>query len=189
MKKPQKLLCNVRLEKSRKMKADNQPATPASPRIDARRQPRFKIEIDITINSRTSGMLKGHTVDITEFGIAAMLPIEAPLGEIVELSFALSCGPVRIQATVRQRNAFRYGSKFVDQDLVHEFIRRTCRDLAIEQSLMLAKLPSSFRVPVTILLLFVIFLVWFFPAPRDRGQGILDSFGACLNGTPLVSRL
>jgi PilZ domain len=120
------------------VKADNESATPASPRIEARRQPRFKIEIDITINSRTSGMLKGHTLDISQFGIAAMLPIEAPLGEIVELSFALPSGPVRIQATVRQRNAFRYGFEFVDQDLVNEFVRRTCRDLAIEKSLMLA---------------------------------------------------
>jgi hypothetical protein len=61
------------------VKADNQSAAPASPRIDARRQPRFKIETDITIQSRTSGLLKGRTVDISEFGIAAMLPVEAPL--------------------------------------------------------------------------------------------------------------
>jgi hypothetical protein len=103
---------------------------------DARRRPRFGIEIDITINSRTSGTLKGHTVDISESGIAAMLPIEAPLGEIVELRFALPCGIVRIHATVRQRNAFRYGFEFVDQEIVHEFIRRTCRDLAVDQTLI-----------------------------------------------------
>jgi hypothetical protein len=151
------------LEKSRKVKADKQSATPASPRIDARRQPRVKIEIDITIISWTSGILKGYTVDIGESGIAAMLPIEAPLGETVELSFALPCGPLRIHAIVRQRNAFRYGFEFVDQDLVHEFIRRTCRDLAIEQSPMLANVRwrglLSFRVPVTILLIFVTFIV------------------------------
>jgi hypothetical protein len=47
---------------------------------DARRQPRFKIEVDITINSRTCGMLKGQTVDISESGVAAMLRIEAPHG-------------------------------------------------------------------------------------------------------------
>jgi hypothetical protein len=52
----------------------------------------------------------------------------------VELSFALPCGPLRIHATIRQRNAFRYGFEFVDQDSVQEFIRRTCRDLAIEQA-------------------------------------------------------
>ena len=110
-------------------------AVVASLRADARRQPRFKIEVDITINSRTRGMLKGHTVDISESGVAAMLRIEAPLGEVVELDIALPCGPVKVQAIGRQRNAFRYGFEFVDQKLTHGFIRRTCRDLAVDQSL------------------------------------------------------
>jgi hypothetical protein len=125
-------------QKDQNLELENHFVAPASPRIDGRRQPRFKIEIDITIQSRTSGMLTGRTVDISESGIAALLPIEAPLGEIVELSFALPCGSVKIHATVRQRNAFRYGFEFVDQHLAHEFIRRTCRDLAVEQSWMLS---------------------------------------------------
>lgn len=104
-------------------------------RTDARRQPRFTIEVDITINSRTCGVLKGHTVDISESGIAAMLRIEVPLGEVVELTFALSSILVTIQAIGRQRSAFRYGFEFVDSDSVHEVIRRTCRDLAVQQSL------------------------------------------------------
>jgi len=102
---------------------------------DARRQPRFKIEVDITINSRTCGVLKGHSLDISESGIAAMLPIEAPLGENVELNFTLPSGFVTIHAVVRQKRAFRYGFEFVDSDSTHEFIRRTCRDLAVDQSL------------------------------------------------------
>jgi hypothetical protein len=36
---------------------------------------------NITINSRTSGMLTAHTGDISESRIATMLPIEAPLAE------------------------------------------------------------------------------------------------------------
>ena len=59
-------------------------------------------------------MLKGHSVDISESGIAAMLTIEAPVGEVVELNFTLPFGPVTIPAMVRQRNAFRYGFEFVD---------------------------------------------------------------------------
>jgi len=73
-------------------------------------------------------------VDISESGIAAMLLIEAPLGENVGLSFTLPSSPVTIRAIVRQRNAFRYGFEFVDPDSMHEFIRRTCRDLAFDQS-------------------------------------------------------
>ena len=103
---------------------------------DPRRKPRFKLEVDITITSRASGELKGRTVDISESGIAAMLTVEAPLGEVVELNFTLPFGPVTIHAMVRQRNAFRYGFEFLDPDFVPESIRRTCRDLAVDQSRM-----------------------------------------------------
>ncbi len=103
--------------------------------VDARDQPRFKMETDIRIYSRSCGLLKGRTVDISESGIAAMLTLEAPVGEMVELEFALPSGPVAIHALVRQKNAFRYGFEFVDTDSVHELIRRTCRDLAVDQSL------------------------------------------------------
>ena len=60
---------------------------------DSRRKPRFKLEVDIKITSRTSGELKGRTVDISESGIAAMLTVEAPFGEVVELNFTLPFGP------------------------------------------------------------------------------------------------
>jgi hypothetical protein len=105
--------------------------------VEDRGHPRFKLEVDIWINSRTCGRLKGHTVDISESGIAAMLTPEAPLGEILELDFTLPSGPVMIFAAARQRNAFRYGFEFVDTESVHELIRRTCRDLAVDQSLLL----------------------------------------------------
>ena len=63
------------------MEAQNQPAPGAArARVDARRQPRFKIEVDITINSKTCGRLTGHSVDISESGISAMLRIEVPPG-------------------------------------------------------------------------------------------------------------
>src|ERR1700730_1178489 len=90
---------------------------------DARRYPRFKIEVDIRIKSRTCGLLKGRTVDISESGIAAMLTIEVPLGEVVDLSFTLPDGPVTLSATVRQKNAFRYGLEFVVPNTVNETIR------------------------------------------------------------------
>ena len=118
------------------MEAQNQPATrPVRDIGDARRQPRFKLEVDISIHSRMCGLLKGHTVDISESGISAMLGLEVPLGEVVELDFTLPLGPVTICAVVRQRNAFRYGFEFFDSDTEREVIRRTCRDLAVEQSL------------------------------------------------------
>ena len=43
--------------------------------------------------------------------------------------------PVTVSATVRHKNAFRYGFEFVVPDKVSETIRRTCRDLAVDQAL------------------------------------------------------
>jgi len=60
-----------------------------------------------------------------------------PLGENVDLSFTLPSGPITIHAIVREKNAFRYGFEFVDSDSKHELIRRTCRDLAVDQALSL----------------------------------------------------
>jgi hypothetical protein len=118
------------------MEAQNQPATgPVQEIFDARCHPRYKIEVDIHILSRTCGVVKGKTVDISESGISAMLRmIEVPLGEVVKLDFTLPFGPVTIYAVVRQRNAFRYGFQFLESDLMSEVIRSTCRQLAFEQS-------------------------------------------------------
>jgi len=110
-------------------------ASPAGDIVDQRRKPRYKIEVDITINSRTCGTLKGHTVDISESGISALLKIEVPLDEVVELDFTLPSGPVTIYAMVRQRSAFRYGFHFVELTPAHEVIRVACRHLAVEQTL------------------------------------------------------
>jgi hypothetical protein len=103
---------------------------------DDRWKPRFKIETEITISSRTYGLLKGRTVDISESGIAAMLPIGVSVGEIVELSLTLPDGPVTVCATVRHKNAFRYGFEFLVPNGASEIIRRTCRDLAVDQTLL-----------------------------------------------------
>jgi len=128
------------------LEAQNQlAASPVRDIVDARRQPRFKIEVDISIYSRTCGLLKGRTVDLSESGIAAMLPLEAPLGEIVELNLTLPSGPMTILATVRQRNAFRYGFEFVGSS-ASEVIRIACRQLAVEQSLLSARDCETFSV-------------------------------------------
>lgn len=126
---------SLRPKKVESLKNQDQTAPPDSRTIaDSRRWARFRIDADIRIYSRTCGLLKGRTVDISESGIGAMLTLEAPLGEIVELNFTIPSGPLTILATVRQRNAFRYGFEFVDSDSERELIRRTCRDLAVEQS-------------------------------------------------------
>lgn len=103
--------------------------------VEARRHPRYQLETEICIYPRNAEVVRGHTVDLSESGISAMLRVEVPLGEVVRLEFKLPQGEVDVHAMVRQRNAFRYGFQFVESESANEVIGRTCRQLALEQSL------------------------------------------------------
>lgn len=100
--------------------------------MDARRHPRYKLEMPIRIYPRNAPLVRGDTVDISESGISAMLRVEVPLGELVRLEFSLPFGDVEIHALVRQRDAFRYGFQFVEESSAQDVIGRTCRQLAVE---------------------------------------------------------
>lgn len=102
--------------------------------IEARRHPRYKIEIDIRVYRRDSAVVRGHSVDISESGISVMLRDEVPIGEVVRLEFTVPTGDVTIHALTRQRNAFRYGFQFLEAISQLEIIQRTCRQLAVAQS-------------------------------------------------------
>lgn len=102
----------------------------ASRLIEARKYPRFKLEVDVKIYARNSSRVMGRTVDISEQGLAAMMKIEIPLDQVVRLEFELPLGTVSIRALVRQRNAFRYGFQFVEPDcLAQEVINHFCQGL------------------------------------------------------------
>jgi c-di-GMP-binding flagellar brake protein YcgR len=103
--------------------------------IDDRRSARFKLETRIRIYRRNQPVVLGHTVDISESGIGAMLMDEIDLHEVVRLEFSLPSGEVEVMAVVRQRNAFRYGFEFIENSPERERVTRTCRELAIEQAL------------------------------------------------------
>lgn len=101
---------------------------------DARRHPRFRLEVDLRIYVRNSPVVRGHTVDISESGISAILKVEVPLEAVVRLEFDVALGSVEVPAVVRQRNAFRYGFQFVETSTAREIIGRTCGQLALQQS-------------------------------------------------------
>ena len=65
-----------------------------------------------------------------------MLRTEVPLGELVELDFALPFGAVTIYAAARQRSAFRYGFQFLELDAMRRVIQSTCHQLAAETILI-----------------------------------------------------
>lgn len=102
--------------------------------LEARRHPRYKLEVEIRVYPRNALVVRGQTVDISESGISAMLRVEVPIGEVVRLEFSLPSGDVDAHALVRQRNAFRYGFQFIEESSVLDVIGRTCRGLAIEQA-------------------------------------------------------
>lgn len=101
--------------------------------VEARRHPRFQIEVDICVYPRNSEVVRGHTVDLSESGISAMLKDEIPLGEVVRLGFTLPLGEVEVHAFVRQRSAFRYGFQFVEASSAQDVIGQTCRELSMAQ--------------------------------------------------------
>jgi hypothetical protein len=101
---------------------------------EARRHARFKLEVDVEIRSKTCGTLQGYTVDISESGLSALLKLEVPLDEMVELQFPLPLGVVRIYAIVRQRSAFRYGFQFLESETACKIIQDTCQSFAMKQS-------------------------------------------------------
>ena len=53
---------------------------------------------------------EGAAVDLSDSGVSALLKLEVPLGEFVELQFMLPYGPVTVYAVVRQRMVFATAS-------------------------------------------------------------------------------
>ena len=98
-------------------------------RVEARLHPRFKLDANLKIHSRTGGLLSGYALDISESGMSAMLPIEVAMGEVVDLDFELPLGSVNVRAVVRERNAFRYGFEFVKPNAAHHLIADFCGSL------------------------------------------------------------
>jgi hypothetical protein len=124
------------LEKAKLLQPQDEPATrPVRDSAEVRRKPRFKLAVDITIQSPSRGFLKARTLDISEIGIGAVLGEDISIGEIVKLHIPLPSGPVTIRATVRQRSSFfRYGFEFIESAPVRKIVQSACRQLALEQS-------------------------------------------------------
>jgi len=77
-----------------------------------RRHARFKLEVDVTVRSPTLGLIPGMSIEMSESGMSAILSVEVPVGETVDLRINLPLGPVDRRAVVRNRNAFRHGFEF-----------------------------------------------------------------------------
>ena len=101
-----------------------------SPKVDnlreARRDFRFKLYVDMKIRSLSMGSISGRTLEISERGFSATLPVELPIGEVVDLYIRLRIGDMNVHATVRNRSAFRHGFQFVQPNPALHMIRENC---------------------------------------------------------------
>src|SRR5579864_3162713 len=77
-----------------------------------RRHRRIALEVDVLVLTN-GAMLPGRTQDISESGIAAIIPVELHEGAEVELQIKLPAGTQTVRATVRHRNVYRHGFQFV----------------------------------------------------------------------------
>jgi CheY-like chemotaxis protein len=95
---------------------------------NTRQHSRFRLNVDVNIQSPTQGLVPANALEITESGMSAVLPIHLPVGEIVEVDFKLPVRRMRLVATVRQNHGFRYGFEFVEPDDANlHTIRESCR--------------------------------------------------------------
>jgi hypothetical protein len=78
---------------------------------EERRHKRLELKAEVTVRSE-SGALPGRTLDISESGMAVILPVELPVGKAVKLEMKVPA-PITADAIVRSRDVFRHGFEFV----------------------------------------------------------------------------
>lgn len=103
---------------------------------EQRQHARYRLEVNVRVYPRSSAVIQGQTVDISESGLSIMLREEVAIGEVVRLEFSLPFGNVEVHAVARQRQAFRYGFQFLESSTAQDVIGRTCRQLAVEQTIV-----------------------------------------------------
>jgi hypothetical protein len=59
-----------------------------------------------------------------------MIPVKMIVGQAVELGFRLPCGPISVQAVLKNKRASRFGFEFVPERHEREKIERGCGALA-----------------------------------------------------------
>jgi hypothetical protein len=108
---------------------------PAQPQEGVRRWQRFTVDIRLKASFRrndTPLAVFGRGSDVSQGGMAAYIPSELPVGSSIDLELSLPYvsgeQPIRMVATVRNRNGFRYGLEYltlsqIDKDRLLKSLR------------------------------------------------------------------
>jgi PilZ domain len=114
---------------------------PASPldqsgRKERRKHPRhpFDQRVKVKVTSRgKEGILFGRIIDISPYGLAAVLSGSLDRGDKVVLEFNAGAGTpaLSLSAIIRYANGFRYGMEFLGVSALElEHLKRACRAVA-----------------------------------------------------------
>lgn len=106
----------------------------------ARRWPRYKVDLRLKVTlPQTAGAAGrnftfGQGSDVSEGGMAAYIPSELNVGDVVGIEFVLpySKETITLRAEVRNRNGFRYGLEYVLISSDHQqLMRKSLQTLAL----------------------------------------------------------
>jgi PilZ domain len=102
-------------------------------RKERRRSPRYPFDQRVKVKTTTNGkaaIFFGRTIDLSPFGLGAVLPNSLVRGEEVSLEFSAGLGKpiLSLSAIVRYANGFRHGFEFAGVSAADaEHLRRVCR--------------------------------------------------------------
>ena len=107
-------LQSLHIRFGRIMRATRKKTTAFSP---ARRWPRHKLDVPIRLvlhGYNRTFLVEGCGNDLSEGGMLVFAGLQLPVGREVEVEFQLpqSEGPLRLPATIRDRNRYFYGLEF-----------------------------------------------------------------------------
>lgn len=92
---------------------------------ETRRHQRLELETEVTVHLE-SGEVPGRTLDISESGMSAILPVELRMGGTVELRIKLPIAVATVRGVVRSRNVFRHGFEFLQP--MHDLVSHAADD-------------------------------------------------------------
>src|SRR5438105_7480411 len=106
-------------------------------KTNSRQYPRFKLDVRVVCmtgaQNTTRGAI-GRTADISEGGVAVLLPVHLDLGKVVDLELTLpgDSRPLQAKVVVRSRQSYRYRCEFLMlRSAQREHIQRACRTLEL----------------------------------------------------------
>ena len=102
--------------------------------LELRRAPRFNVEMRVRVAPKASALtnLFGQANDISEYGMALMVPTDIPIGARVDIEFTLPITrhQLILTAEIKNRINFRYGVEFLfPTKHQREAIVKACRML------------------------------------------------------------